>query len=130
MRYISDFDYLDYHGENIPADEYDRFAARACEAVDVATGGQIGRAGGPDALPEYTAAQVRLACCAQAEYLYLQGADAALDGVAGSGYQIGKSQVIAGGSSAGGRLPGGLCRKAWQALAVTGLLYTGVGCSW
>lgn len=130
MKLISEFDYMDYHGENIPADEIDRYVARACEAVDAATGGQIGRMGGLAALSAYAAAQVKLACCAQAEYLYLQGADAALDGAATSGYQIGKSQVIAGGSSAGGRLPGGLCRKAWQALAVTGLLYSGVNVSW
>ena len=130
MRFISESDYMDYHGEDIPPDEFLRYAARASEAVDAATGGQIGRMGGLEALTGYVAAQVKLACCAQAEYLYLLGADAALDGVATGGYQIGKSQVIASGNSAGGRLPGGLCHKAWQALAATGLLYSGVGCAW
>lgn len=127
MKLITEFDYMDYHGEHIPADEFDRYAARASEAVDAATGGRIARAGGIAALPEFAQAQVKLACCAQAEYLYLQGADAALDGVATGGYQIGKTYMYANSnSSAGGRLAGGLCRKAWHALASTGLLYSGV----
>ena len=127
MLLVTASDYQDYHGEDIPSDEFLRYAARASEAVDAATGGRIVRAGGPAALSEYEQAQVKLACCAQAEYLFLQGADAALDGVATGGYQIGKTYLYANSnSSASGRLAGGLCRKAWHALAAAGLLDAGV----
>ena len=128
MLFIDAEIYAEYDGEAITGDEFARYAARACEAVDAATGWKLSQMWDSGELPGFVRKQVELACCAQAEYLYINGADAALDGVSGAGYMIGKTQVVVAANAQSESVnAGGLCRKAWSALAATGLLYTGVG---
>ena len=88
MMFIDAEIYAEYAGEAIPGDEFARYAARACEAVDAATGWKLTQMWDGGELPGFVRKQVELACCAQAEYLYINGADTALDGVSGAGYMI------------------------------------------
>lgn len=130
MNLITIDDYLAYNGMEIPAEEFLQLAARASEAVDAATGWQITQAGGLSGYNTFIQGQIKLACCAQCEYLYLEGEDAALNG-AGSdgGYHIGKASqtaVRASTASQSGYGAGMLCGKALAALMPTGLLYAGV----
>lgn len=131
MTLITIDDYIAYNGIDIAAADFQRFAARASEAVDAATGWKITQAGGLTDLCEFIQGQIKLACCAMAEYLYLEGEDAALDGAGnGGGYHIGKASQTAGNgasaSSAGAGASLMLCQKAYMALVPTGLLYAGV----
>ena len=133
MAYITAVDYAAYGGMEIPDAEFAVYAERASEAVDAATGWKLAQMIDIDTgLNAFTLKQVKLACCAQAESLFLNGIEAALDGggSADSGYQIGKTSITKGpagaGSSSGTGSAAGLCAKAWQALIPTGLLYTGV----
>lgn len=123
--YITMADYIDYRGEDI--DDFERYAQRACQAVDIATNYRLQKRW-PDALADTVVRRVKLACCAQAEYLYLHGIEAALGTDAG-GYTIGKTTVHSDGSAVSGN-PGGLCPMAVRTLAGTGLLYTGVNVVW
>ena len=130
MSYITMDDYIAYNGEEIPAEDLLRCIERASEAVDASTGWQIRRRGLDD-FSDFDRQQIKLAVCAQAEYLYLAGVEAALDSgmAAGGGYSIGKTSITGGGqgssTGAGGRRS--LCNKALEALWITGLLYRGVG---
>ena len=130
MTLITVEDYLTYNGIDIPAEDFLQVAARASEAVDAATGWQITQAGGLSGYSEFIQGQVKLACCAQCEYLYLEGEDAALNGAgADGGYHIGKASQTAGGASRSAQSGSGagmLCNKALAALMPTGLLYAGV----
>ena len=132
MAYITAVDYVAYGGMEIPDAEFAVFAERASEAVDAATGWKLAQMPSVETLSAFILRQVKLACCAQAEGLFLNGIEAALDGggSADSGYQIGKTSITKGpagaGSSSGTGSAAGLCAKAWQALVPTGLLYTGV----
>lgn len=129
MILISREDYENYMGEEIPGEDFGRIAARASEAVEAAAGWQIDAMDEMELLSEFDWQQIRLACCAQMESLYLSGVESALDnGSGGSGYMIGKAQniVYGGGSAASAANPGGLCSKAMDALVPTGLLYRGV----
>lgn len=129
MAYITASDYYDvYNGEEIPGEDFERIAARACEAVDAMTGWKLKRYG-LDGLPDFVLAQVKLACCAQVESLYLNGIETALNGSdGGSGYSIGKASITKalGGAGSSGSGASALCMKAYQALIPTGLLFTGV----
>ena len=122
MSWITEMDYRNYDGERIPPEEFPRYAQRACEAVDAASGWKIARAG-MDSFDDFVQRQICAAACAQAEFLWLHGAEAALDGSAHGGYTIGKTQIS---GSASVLRRGGLCAKALHALAPTGLLYAGV----
>ena len=128
MWTIDEAAYRAYRGEEIPAAEFPRIMARACEAVDAATDWQISAVDGPGGFSEFTARQITLAACSQAEWLWLNGIDTALDGGnAGGGYTIGRASITGGGSaSGGGSRSGGLCSKAIAALAPTGLMYRGL----
>lgn len=132
MAYITIENYTAYGGTEIPDAEFAVFAERASEAVDAATGWKLAQMPSVETLSAFILRQVKLACCAQAESLFLNGIEAALDGggSADSGYQIGKTSITKGpagaGSSSGTGSAAGLCAKAWQALIPTGLLYTGV----
>lgn len=134
MTFITYEDYAAYNGIEIDAD-FPQYAARACEAVDAATGWQITQAGGIRDYIPFIRHQLRLAACAQCEYLYLEGADAALAGAeSGGGYHIGKASQTAGSgasqASGAARGAGMLCQKALDALMPTGLLYAGVPVAW
>ena len=135
MTFITHDDYIAYHGTPIPQEDFARFAARACEAVDAATGWQISleAAQHGDTLPGFPAfviQQIKLAACAQAEYLYFEGEEAALSGFGDGGdYRIGEAAHVARGASGGSTGASGkpmLCAKALDALSPTGLLYRGV----
>lgn len=127
--YITSEQYAAYHGEAIPTDLFPQYALRASEAVDAACHWAIGTRGFEN-FPAFDQAQIVLACCAQAEYLWLQGVETALAGAnaGGGGYQIGKTQIVAGGAQLNPnesvRI---LCQKALDALWPTGLLYAGTG---
>lgn len=123
--YITMADYDEYRGEDI--DDFERYAQRACQAVDIATNYRLQKRW-PDALSETVVRRVKLACCAQAEYLYLHGIETAL-GADSGGYSIGKTHVEGSSTSVGSNL-GGLCPMAVRTLAGTGLLYTGVDVVW
>ena len=129
MAYITMEDYAEYFGEEIPNEEFDRYAARASEAVDAVCGWKIA-AKGFDNFDEFCQRQIKLAVCAQCEAFWLNGIESALGDTGGAeGYAIGKSSVTARASStvtsasAGGTT---LCAKAVTALFPTGLLYAGV----
>lgn len=131
MIFITVEDYLTYNGITISAADFPRFAARASEAVDAATGWKLTQAGGLSGYCSFIQGQVKLACCAMCEYLYLEGEDAALDGASsGGGYHIGKASQTAGNGSSASTAGAGaalmLCEKAYMALVPTGLLYAGV----
>lgn len=135
MTFIIYEDYAVYNGIEIAEADFQQYAARACEAVDAATGWQITQAGGICFYNAFIRRQLRLAACAQCEYLYLEGADAALAGAeSGGGYHIGKASQTAGsgaGASTGASTGAGmLCQKALDALMPTGLLYAGVPVAW
>lgn len=135
MTFLTYDEYIAYNGVEIPADDFLRIAARACEAVDAATGWQISQLASPcRPLPfvPFIVQQIKLAACAQCEYLYYEGEEAALNGAdsGGRGYRIGEASDVGGASSArsGGDSSnaGMLCQKAMAALMPTGLLYAGV----
>jgi hypothetical protein len=134
MTYITYDDYAAYNGIEISTEDFPQYAARASEAVDAATGWKLSMAGGIAGYSEFIRGQIILACCAQCEYLYLEGADAALAGAENvGGYHIGKaSQTTGSGSRAAGVDAGAgmLCQKALDALMPTGLLYAGVPVAW
>ena len=130
MSYITMDDYQAYGGEEIAVEDFPTFAERASEAVDAKTGWMV-KQRGLDDFGEFDQQQIKLACCAQAEYLYYNGIETALGGMfaSGGGYTIGRTSITGGGSSAastGGGTAGGLCAKALEALWITGLLYRGV----
>lgn len=128
MNYITAADYAAYCGESIPEEEFERYAMRASEAVDAATGYRIARAG-LSAFDEFDRGQIILAVCAQCEALYLGGIENALGDSAARGayYSIGKASIMSyGGGQSGGGSTVGLCAKATQALFPTGILYAGV----
>lgn len=135
MTFISYDEYLAYNGVEIPADDFLRIAARACEAVDAATGWKISMNATPcEPLPftGFVLRQIKLAACAQCEYLYYEGDEAALDGAntGGGDYRIGEASNVgsrSSGTSAGANANARmLCQKAMAALVPTGLLYAGV----
>ena len=131
MAYITAVDYAAYGGMEIPDAEFAVYAERASEAVDAATGWKLAQMIDIDTgLNAFMLRQVKLACCAQTESLYMNGIETALDGgsSSGDGYHIGKASitVMRSSGSGGGSGTAGLCIKAWQALVPTGLLYTGV----
>ena len=130
MAYITIENYTAYGGTEIPDAEFAVFAERASEAVDAATGWKLAQMPSVETLSAFILRQVKLACCAQAESLFLNGIETALDGgsSSGDGYHIGKASitVMRSSGSGGGSGTAGLCVKAWQALVPTGLLYTGV----
>lgn len=134
MTFITYEDYSAYNGMEISAEDFPQYAARASEAVDAATGWKLTLAGGIDGFSTFIRGQVVLACCAQCEYLYLEGADAALTGSeSGGGYHIGKASQTAGNGSRASGVDAGagmLCQKAIDALVPTGLLYAGVPAAW
>lgn len=130
MTFITEEDYAAYAGETVPEEEFDRYAARACEAVDAATGWKITQAG-IGSYSEADQAQIVLAACAQLEALWLNGIESMLGASAGSdgGYTIGKTNVYGmkgAGSNASVSAVPQLCGKAVHALFPTGLLYVGV----
>lgn len=131
MAYIDINDYTAAHCESIAADDFDRYAERASEAVDAATGWAIKQAG-LDTFGAFDTAQIKLACCLQAEYLYTVGIENALTGTGNGGtggYVIGQTQIISGAQNADSamqRVGGALCAAARAALFPTGLLYSGV----
>ena len=125
--YIDEADYATYNGEDI--DDFERYAKRACEAVDIATNYRLTKLW-PNMLSEGVQRRVKLACCAQAEFLYMNGIETALDGAAEAGYQIGKTSSLQGTRQKQTSNPGGLCAMACRTLARTGLLYTGVPIVW
>ena len=132
MAYIDMNDYTAAHCESIAADDFDRYAERASEAVDIATGWKIKQAG-LDSFGAFDVGQIKLACCLQAEFYWLNGIEGALTGDGaggGQGYSIGKTQITAGtaatANSAAGKYSGGLCAAARATLFPTGLLYSGV----
>lgn len=132
MAYITMEDYAASHCEAIDESEFDRYAERASEAVDIAAGWKIKRAG-LDSFGAFDVGQIKLACCLQAEFYWLNGIEGALTGDGaggGQGYSIGKTQITAGtaatANSAAGKYSGGLCAAARAALFPTGLLYSGV----
>lgn len=135
MTFLTYDEYIAYNGVEIPADDFLRIAARACEAVDAATGWQISQLSNPcRPLPfvPFIVQQIKLAACAQCEYLYYEGEETALNGSdsGGRGYRIGEASDVGGASSArsGGDSSnaGMLCQKAMAALMPTGPLYAGV----
>ena len=131
MASITAVDYAAYGGMEIPDAEFAVYAERASEAVDAATGWKLAQMIDIDTgLNAFTLKQVKLACCAQTENLFMNGIETALDGgsSSGDGYNIGKASitVMRSSGSGGGSGTAGLCVKAWQALVPTGLLYTGV----
>lgn len=134
MTFLTYDEYLAYNGVEIPAEDFLRIAARACEAVDAATGWQITQLTKPgEAMPfcAFIVQQIKLAACAQCEYLYYEGEETALNGAGASGgYRIGEASDVGGSASsrsAGDSANAGmLCQKAMAALMPTGLLYAGV----
>jgi hypothetical protein len=134
MTYITYDDYAAYNGIEISVEDFPQYAARASEAVDAATGWKLSMAGGIAGYSGFIRGQIVLACCAQCEYLYLEGADAALAGAeSGGGYHIGKASQTAGSGSMAAGVDAGagmLCQKALDALMPTGLLYAGVPVAW
>lgn len=131
MAYITMEDYAEYFGEEIPYEEFDRYAARASEAVDAACGWKI-TVKGFDNFDEFCQKQIKLAVCAQCEALYLGGIENALGDTTGGGgyYSIGKTSIMSYGgqqsSTEAGSLSTQLCAKACNALFPTNLLYAGV----
>ena len=135
MTFITHDEYIAYHGTEIPQEDFPRFAARACEAVDAAVGWQISMEAAEhgNTLPSYplfVLQQIKLAACAQTEYLYMEGAEAALSGSNDGGdYRIGEAAHVArsgaGGSTGASGKPM-LCPKALDAISPTGMLYRGV----
>lgn len=134
MTFIDINDYTEYLGEPIPSEDFPRYAARASEAVDAATGWRIS-ARRLENFSEADQAQIRLAVCAQCEAYWLNGAETALGAAASGdgGYTIGKTNVYGmrgqAASVATSAVPG-VCGKALQALFPTGLLYAGVDLAW
>ena len=135
MTFITYDEYIAYNGVEIPAEDFLRIAARACEAVDAATGWQISQLANPcRPLPfsPFIVGQIKLAAFAQCEYLYYEGEETALNGSGsgGGGYRIGEASDVGGTASArsagDSANAGGLCQKAMAALMPTGLLYAGV----
>lgn len=128
MTWINESDYASYLGQEIEFDEFPRYAARACEAVDMACAGRVPDAEALAAFPERVQLRLKQAACVQAEYYALNGVEAATDGSAAmDGYNIGDASVTLHAGSSGGQMafPGGLCEKAYGCLALTGLLYRG-----
>jgi hypothetical protein len=130
QKLISEREYDAWCGEPIVGANFDRLAMRAYESLDAATAGRLGmmlqQDGGID--DGWLMGQLKQACMAQIEYLYDNGVETALDGsMTVNGYNIGNTTVTVHANSKGGRttLPGGLCRMAYNALALTGLLYAG-----
>lgn len=135
-----------YHGDDIPADEFQKFSARGEDLVDIMTWNRI-----PDIpdwmMTELLATKIRKAVCAAAEQykmldMYRKGMLKALEtsgqtgGVSSEsndGYSVSYRDVL---SNAGGLMSEGGARNAfeteakiaiWQYLVDTGLLYRGAG---
>ena len=120
MAIVSYFYYLQtYCGETIAETDFPQYEARAERQINNLT---HGRAANFAALPAFQQTAIENAICCQAEYLYYEGAEVAINGTSSGGWTVGKVRVdkgSSGGISAGSTM---VCAGAIAELEQTGLL--------
>lgn len=125
MAYCTIDDYTGvYKGHyDIPSADFDALAERASEVIDSMTNHALMVGGGLDDLPQWIVKQVIKATCAQVEFLYINGYDAAVSGGQTGTYSIGTTSITKNASDADSA---NKCRLVRRLLEPTGLLYRGV----
>lgn len=109
-----------YMGEQVSADLFPTLAARAEDILQLVT---FGRLYAQTAYKD----DVQKALCAQIEYLYLNGAETAVNGANSGSWTVGHVTVNGANSGTTGLNKMGVCAKAQALLYRTGLLYRGCG---
>lgn len=114
-----------YYGEAVPADQWDRYYARAAAAIDQITRYRVATAG-LDSFPAAVQMAVQTAVCAQIEYYVDNGIDTAQSGVSAKSYTLGRIHVSGGSGNKTGSYTM-ISPAAFAALEQTGLLNAQVG---
>ena len=124
-----DFDFYAnvYNGAAIDEDDFDVLAKRASELIDAVTSQRI-RVAGIANLTQFQQEKVKEATAAQVEYLYENGG-AEFIASAGSmtSVSVGRFRIGSDAARQGGLSNGLISPMVSAHLALTGLLYTGVG---
>ncbi len=122
MAYADADFYTNTYGGALPADaSLDKLLARASDDIDIATLYRIGTLGGLTALTDFCQQQIKMAVCAQADYVDATGGIADFGGL--SGYSVGDVNVQLGAATGG--YPA-LAPRARAYLLPTGLMNRGV----
>lgn len=129
MEY-ADYDfYTDvYAGIAIKAEEWAQYSARAQNLIDSITRYAVAK-NGISAFDDFTQNQIKMAVCAQADYLAYIGIDAATTGRAGTSFTVGNVSVNYGSRYGNTQTTGAAISVAPAALALlepTGLIYRGI----
>lgn len=106
-----------YMGEPIADEDFPRLQARAEDALMAATFGRL-----HGCYPPSVNDAILRAWCAQIEWLHFNGIEAALGSDGGSGFVVGHVTVYGTSAKNNNGTTGGLCQRAVQMLAPTGLM--------
>ena len=130
MAYVDYTYYTDvYFGASLEADDWNRYEARAEEAIDLLCRGRIASGEIASNSPAVQTL-VRKAICAQIEYYIENGIEVAVGGIKDSGFTVGKVTVHGASGAAAKAATGAQTMISPQAIAFleqTGLINPAVG---
>lgn len=117
-----DFYTYEFFGEAIAECDFERYEARAQDAILLLCRNRVSEAE-LDKLPPLLQTAVKKAICAQCEYLSLYGLDVANTGETSGGFTVGKVTIQGNGGNSGGRIG---AKASISPLAISYLEQTGL----
>lgn len=124
MAYIDYAFFTEYLGNQLDETTFNGVVGIACDIVDSVTRYVVAQTGLSN-FSQFIQTQFQKACAMQCAYLGLYGADAAITGISGQGFTVGKVSVGDAMRKNGGAMANAVSPAIYALLQPTGLLYRG-----